>query len=149
MAELYKKSTGVELFNLIYPIGCVYVQYPQQKSPNELWGKITKWSIINYNGAFFRTQGGNASPYIDSEGELKVQEEGLPNITAKGNSPSENYYGEPSGAIRNEGMRASVEGHKYRVQSFDFDASRCSSIYGKSNHVTPVNYTIRVWKRVQ
>ena len=29
----------------------------------------------------------------------------------------------------------------------DFNASRCSPIYGRSEHVTPENYTMRIWKR--
>jgi len=77
-----------------------------------------------------------------------MQPEGLPNIKGKGNCPSESYYGSSSGAFYTEGMRASVGGHNYNVSSFAFDASRSNSIYGKSNHVTPCNFTIKIWKRI-
>ncbi len=30
----------------------------------------------------------------------------------------------------------------------NFDASRCSSIYGNTNHVTPTNLTYKIWKRI-
>ncbi len=62
---------------------------------------------------------------------------GLPNITAKGNSPSETYYGTPSGAIYLDGLRASVKGHDYCVTSSAFDASRSNPIYGRSTTVQP------------
>ena len=152
MGELYKKSTGIELFNLIYPIGYVYIQFPQQKSPNDLWGKITKWQIIDYNGAFFRAQGGNASPYIDSDGELKMQEEGLPNITAYVGGLKDNFWGPGTGAVRvtnDQNSRARWEDDEINSFSdFNFNASWSNSIYGRSDHVTPTNYTIRIWKRI-
>ena len=29
-----------------------------------------------------------------------------------------------------------------------FNASRTNEIYGNSNHVTPLNYSIKIWKRI-
>ena len=48
------------LFDIVRPIGDIYVQYPQQSNPNELWGVYSTWSIVNYDGAFFRAEGTNA-----------------------------------------------------------------------------------------
>lgn len=64
--------------------------------------------------------------------------EGLPNITGRvGNTGTEIY--ETSGALYSESA-----GGVYRAgatgdfpDSFSFDASRCSSVYGNSDHVTP------------
>ena len=52
-------------FNLVWPIGVTYPQYPGQKSPMDLWGEFSTWEPINYNGAFFRAAGGNANPWIE------------------------------------------------------------------------------------
>jgi hypothetical protein len=57
-------SNAVMLFfNTIYPVGFVYPQYPQQKSPNELWGNISTWQELDFGGAFFRSSGGNADEF--------------------------------------------------------------------------------------
>ena len=64
--ELSNKLSSIEqtnfkaIFDLVRPIGDTYVQYPQQASPNELWGAFSTWQVINYDGAFFRAEGGNA-----------------------------------------------------------------------------------------
>ena len=52
-------------FDMIWPIGVTYTQYPGQKSPMDLWGEFSTWEPINYNGAFFRATGGNANPWIE------------------------------------------------------------------------------------
>ncbi len=48
------------LFDIIYPVGYVYPQYPAEKSPNEMWGDFSAWEEIDFGGAFFRASGGNA-----------------------------------------------------------------------------------------
>ena len=53
----------------------------------------------------------------------------------------------PSGAfglVRN--WVSNSDADKY-ASIIDFYASRCSPIYGRSDHVTPENYTMRIWKR--
>lgn len=50
------------VLNALMPIGYVYVQYPQTKSPEELWPGFT-WQVKDYSGAFFRASGGNANGY--------------------------------------------------------------------------------------
>lgn len=50
------------VLNALMPIGYVYVQYPQTKSPEELWPGFT-WQIKDYSGAFFRSSGGCANGY--------------------------------------------------------------------------------------
>ena len=44
------------------PLGATYVQYPRTKSPAEIWFLAT-WEVLDYGGAFFRTEGGNALPF--------------------------------------------------------------------------------------
>ena len=61
-----------EAINEAWPIGITYVQYPQQKSPQELFPKTT-WEEISYDGAFFRASGGNADSFIEKSGVLSKQ----------------------------------------------------------------------------
>lgn len=81
------------------------------------------------------------------------QNEGSPNITG---SVGKLRLAEPSpvidGAFRfNRGSdRATAEPSTVN-QSYDelvFDASLSNKVYGSSNHVTPFNATIKVWKRI-
>lgn len=50
----------------------VYVQFPQQDSPQNLF-ICTKWTEISYSGAFFRASGGNAAAFIEKSGVLSKQ----------------------------------------------------------------------------
>ena len=51
----------------------VYVQFPQQAAPQDLY-ICTKWTEISYAGAFFRASGGNAAAFIEKSGVLSKQE---------------------------------------------------------------------------
>ena len=62
-----------EAINEAWPVGITYVQYPQQKSPQELFPK-TAWKEISYDGAFFRASGGNAADFIEKSGVLSKQD---------------------------------------------------------------------------
>lgn len=62
-------------FNRVWPVGSVYTQYPQQASPNELWGEFSTWEEIDYSGAFFRASGGNAEAFIEKTGVLSKQKD--------------------------------------------------------------------------
>lgn len=81
---------AISVFNMNYPIGFTYVQFPQQASPNELWGNISTWKVVDYDGAFFRAAGGNAAAYINKTGVLSKQGQSI---------QSHNHYFTPSGSI--------------------------------------------------
>ena len=53
---------NLEVFDAMKPIGSVYVQYPGQKSPNELWENTT-WEIVKYSSVSFRANGGLADSF--------------------------------------------------------------------------------------
>ena len=67
------EKLAISVFNMNYPIGFTYVQYPQQTSPNEMWGTFSTWEEISYDGAFFRAAGGNAAAFIEKWGVLSKQ----------------------------------------------------------------------------
>lgn len=49
-------------------VGKVVVQYPQEEAPGIIY-PCTSWEELDYDGAFFRSAGGNADDFIE-EGEL-------------------------------------------------------------------------------
>ena len=97
---------------------------------------------------------GNADAYIDKTGDLTAQEEGLPNIEGSfslnnnmnGGSPIRGadgcFYTSGSSSINlDSGSWGS------RPATINIDVSKYNDIYGNSPHVTPENFTIRIWKR--
>lgn len=62
-----KKLDEIEkaAFDAAWPLYITYPQYPGQKSPQELWpNNGSQWKILTqYEGAFFRAEGGNALPF--------------------------------------------------------------------------------------
>ena len=88
-------------------------------------------------------------------GNLIKQDEGLPNIS--GNISGCYFRGSPSMTFSGvfsatSSINSSFVGFKNlsgkETENIMFYASSSNSIYGKSNHVTPKNYTIRIWKRI-
>lgn len=63
------------LFDLVHPIGEIYVQYPATEDPNNLYnvsGLITStWVEQSYSGAFFRASGGNAGAFQTTLGSAQ------------------------------------------------------------------------------
>ena len=130
------------------PVGSVYVRFKGQPAPNTLWGGTWQNISSQYAGEFFRAEGGDAPPFGQS------QAEGLPNITGQiypsdvyGLSAGENINGEGCFNVfqQNRGISFNTTGLTWK---FNFDASRSSDIYGKSNHNTPKNSTVQIWKRI-
>ena len=86
-------------------------------------------------------------PYYILSGNLVAQAEGLPNING---GPWSSEYGETcSGAVYMNGHTKGEKGGASGTgDTMYLDAARSSSIYGASSHVTPVNFTYRIWKRI-
>ena len=157
-----------EFRDRIYPVGVIYIQFPQQKSPEELFPGMT-WEELDYDGAFFRASGGNADGFIEESGDLSKQAEGLPDITGSILPNDSSYF--ISAGIKGKGAftAASTGAYfvpevvnrtdlSYRGNMFAFSAANgetttdgtvrsAAEVYGKSDHVTPENYTMRIWKR--
>lgn len=135
-------------------IGEIYVQYPQQEAPQDLF-ICTKWKLQEqYAGAFFRATGGEASAFISKPASLTPQAEGLPNITGYFNADYLHHGGDISlgalyfgtSSLQGKYMGTGVaETTKYGIM---LDASKSNVIYGKSEHVTPENYSVKLWLRV-
>lgn len=62
--KLVSASSSAQ-FDIAWPVGVVYVQYPLQLSPMELWGAYSTWEVLDFGGAFFRSEGGYANPFAN------------------------------------------------------------------------------------
>lgn len=152
------------MFNMCRPVGDTYVQYPQCKSPMDLWGTFSTWEVVNYNGAFFRAEGGNASPFIKEGGVLTKQQDAIKkhttggmssNATGSFNTRLSDALGaanvtEPSGNVRrSEVFKAfrSGSGDAWIGVKYIIDVAHSHTYFGDIE-TRPQNYTVRVWKRV-
>ena len=144
------------------PIGYLYIQLPNQESPDILFGG--NWNNISNEcmGKFLRIEGGNAISFGNS------QNNGLPNITGvlafRGGDIGTSANVDASDFNKINGAFKSVQkiqwydgkdNHKGYPEIdtsyggyIDFNASRVSSIYQDGiTEVRPENITVRIWKR--
>lgn len=109
----------------------------------------TTFNLPDYRGKFLRGLGGNSAADI-----YTTQAEGLPNITGNVVGGRENSKA-VSGAFANNGKDTTAsmfdggndQDTRFGISSFD--ASRSSSVYGKSQHVTPINQAVNYFIKVK
>lgn len=149
-------------FDLAWPIGVTYVQYPQQASPMDLWGDFSTWEVINYDGAFFRAEGTNADAFIEKTGVLvkQVDQNKAHSHTASGmDQNSEGSFmiadgaciGSISGFVKERIGWTNYRGMKEQASyaGVRMDISHTHTINPDGGDETrPSNYTMRVWKRI-
>lgn len=150
----------------------VYVQFPQQPAPQDLF-ICTKWAELAYDGAFFRASGGNAAAFIEKSGDLSKQKSQnkrhshtfMPSGTVDVKSnPSGEYtqiYTSSSGnqgsgeVITNSGLFGQSATNKWSKTwgvsisggSYSFSGTASTTGSDGGNEARPENYTIRIWKR--
>lgn len=106
----------------------------------------TTFNLPDYRGKFLRGLGGDSAANM-----YTTQAEGLPNITGTffGEHRGETF--EYTGAFYKTDIgpkRGAGDSDSDNVQS-GFDASRSSSIYGASSHVTPINQAVNYFIRAK
>ena len=159
----FKENIDRSVFNLIYPVGVTYTQYPQQASPMELWGSFSTWNVVNYDGAFFRAEGGNANAFIEKTGALVKQQDAIKTHTTGGmsanaigafNTRLSDKMGaantmEPWGNVSRgdifDGYK-SGSGDAWVGVNYTINVSHTHT-YSGAAETRPYNYTVRIWKR--
>ena len=136
------------VFDITHPIGEVYIQFPQQSAPADLYnrnGIVSGWHNISssYAGRFFRAEGGSAAAFGTAQGG------GAPNITGSVQGIDAAVGGGRSlyAGDLNDWMPV-FSNISRRGRYLNFDASRSSNLYGAANEIRPENYAIRIWIRV-
>lgn len=140
--------TGSEWLNVnlqSYEINSLYQSF-DATSPANLFGGT--WEKLP-DGVFIRNAGGDA-------GEVgQLQGEGLPNLEGWVQVPDTNSHGS-GGALDGILFQDELKGvsdwsgsnyENHDAFCFSFNAHRYNSIYGSSDHVTPYNMAVYMWKR--
>ena len=153
---------GKAIIDVVWPIGVIYTQYPQQKSPQELFPGTT-WVEVNYGGAFFRASGGNAAAFNGGKQGQSIQKHNhsasfsgneqtgeveLDN-NVNGGSPIRNCSGVFSGFGDSRiGLDSGDWGNRWRGFKLTITPSGSVTVGDTGDAETrPANYTIRIWKR--
>ena len=154
-SKLSGSSIFKSLFDIVRPIGDIYVQYPQQANPNELWGVYSTWSIVNYDGAFFRAEGTNANAFIEKTGNLVKQGELVgshsDSITVTGGNHAHPYsFGRNYNSQYNNTYKlydANTHENYTGYTGYSGNLSMSGTVTHTSTENRPANFTIKIWKR--
>jgi hypothetical protein len=112
------------------PLGFIYVQLHDQSEPSIFW-PLAEWQVIppeQYNGAFFRAEGGLAQPF---DGQTMPQSDDIKKHSHK-------YW-----RISNGSSRGDKDGKPRWADNGDGEYWT-SEVGGLETR--PINYTIRLWK---
>ena len=137
---------GKAIIDMVWPIGVIYTQYPQQKSPQELFPNTT-WEEVNYDGAFFRAEGGKAAAFNGGKQGQSIQSHNHTGSTSTNGAHRHSigfayeFYGDENG-YRNVTNRGSTETSENGAHSHSFTTDSTGG-----EETRPANYTIRIWKR--
>ena len=86
--------TGTAWKSLSAPaVGKRVTQFPQEEPPSTTY-PCTKWELLSFDGAFFRTEGTNANQFIDKTGVLTPQGDQNKSHVHSVKSVSETYDGD-------------------------------------------------------
>lgn len=150
------KATKVQ-FPVAYDMETHTVMYDTE-DPNVTYngnGITSTWVELDYDGAFFRSNGGLAQNF---DGQTTPQAEGLPNISGGffTGTPAEQLASFLTNGATGCFTTSDHSNYvlSYKSSSYgggparvNFSAKNSNAIYGASSHVTPTNYTIKVWLR--
>lgn len=133
------------MLDLLYPVGRIIISNDSKAPYSDIgfgtWQEVAKGAFIE--GA---DDSHKAGDNIDA---------GLPNITGgvHGDEVSRDCAVTTTGAFSFGGGRGGFsrdyEGYNNLNNGFEFNASRCSSVYGKSDTVQPKAYVSHYWLRVK
>lgn len=153
---------GKAIIDMVWPIGVIYTQYPQQKSPQELFPNTT-WEEVNYDGAFFRASGGQAAAFNGGKQGQSIQRHNhgfswSGSHSHRVSDPGHSHVyelGEDDGGTGQAGERTKrYFGWKTTHSattgiSIDNAKISISGTTGSTgeNETRPENFTIRIWKR--
>ena len=136
------------ILSAVYPVGSIYIG-TQTTCPLETLISGSTWVLVAADKALWTGNGSNGNTTIAA---------GLPNITGSfeariywGSSPVGITNSQGAFSETNAGAIAAPDGggdlRGSMPKTFDFNASRSSSIYGNSNTVQPPAYVVNIWRR--
>ena len=135
-------NTIVNNLKTMYPVGSVYIG-TQSSCPMASLISGSTWKLVSSGRALWTGTGSNGNSTI---------EPGLPNITGHIDHTLFDTFNLniTNGAFSYSSLSSGGNdggGYVRPSGSIDFNASRSSSIYGKSTTVQPPAYVVNVWRR--
>lgn len=135
----YVNTQITAMLETIYPVGSIYISTSETNPLEALFGT---WELVAANKALWTGNGTNANTTIAA---------GLPNVTGSA-SIARSYGTGDGGALYYDGRQKAYIAYN-NTSSLDgtilrLNASRSSSVYGKSSTVQPPAYVVNVWRRV-
>ena len=135
-------NTIVNNLKTMYPVGSVYIG-TQSSCPMTTLIPGSTWKLVSSGRALWTGTGSNGNSTI---------EPGLPNVAGQINHVLFDTFNlnETNGAFSYSSLSSGGNdggGYVRPSGSINFNASRSSSIYGKSSTVQPPAYVVNVWRR--
>lgn len=131
-------NTIVNNLKTMYPVGSVYIG-TQSTCPMASLISGSTWKLVSSGKALWTGTGSNGNTTIEA---------GIPNITGQfvaANSAAASGSG-AFNVVKTENGKG-WDGTSAMRSTYGFDASRSSSVYGKSTTVQPPAYVVNVWRR--
>ena len=143
IAEIKSKAdtnanTIVNNLKTMYPVGSIYIG-TQSTCPMASLISGSTWKLVSSGKALWTGTGSNGNTTIEA---------GIPNITGQfvaANSAAASGSG-AFNVVKTENGKG-WDGTSAMRSTYGFDASRSSSVYGKSTTVQPPAYVVNVWRR--
>lgn len=138
----------INVLKLMYPVGSVYIGTQSTCPMGQLFGT---WTLVSSGKALWTGTGSNANTTINA---------GLPNITGtignlctsvsgSGAAPAATTgaFGASPTGVGSAGNEPGAGRWIGYLDGVNINASRSSSLYGKSSTVQPPAYVVNVWRR--
>ncbi len=140
-----------DVLNSAIPIGFIYTQFPNQPTPQQLWGNTMTWQNISsqYADCFFRAEGRDNDYYGAKKFQTGKQTDAIRDFTFAFKTNLGWGYGlQQNMSIVDQGndwgwSDGSSRRHSDRV-GYRFSVSTVVTTAAENR---PVNYTVRIWKR--
>lgn len=129
--------------NCPFPVGATYPQFPGCSDPNTLWNGTT-WVKLDFGGAFFRSNGGNAQAF---DNQTTAQADMIKTHTITGGNHRHVFPYLTNGA---GGSGGAPDYGVATASGFTSYSGNLTMTYGDATdnpETRPINYTIQVWKR--
>ena len=141
-----QRITSLEHSSL--PIGFLYIQFPNQSPPHELWSSLN-WTEVtkSYAGLFFRAEGGNS----ESFGQIQQANQSVISDIWTVSSNTDNEHRVTNGTYYNLNMPLNKNGWtQFDTSVFPYYPMFNSlSFHTTSGEVRPRNTAIKIWKRIK
>ncbi len=158
--DLVLEAIAQRAFDAAHPIGEQYVQFPSMPDMDDVQrntvepmtlynvnGITSTWVELNFDGAFFRANGGLSENFGSQSVPQGAQ---LPNIKGTLNMKTYSTANAPTGAFTQTWSDPNVTPsgtNKDVNRNVSFSAHDSNPVYTDGGEVRPPNYTVKIWQR--